>query len=255
MRSASRRATRCGRTPTCCRRRRHRRPERARRPAHRRRHRRGHGRRRVRPGTRAAAARRDARGARAKTARRRRAEPSSVGAVSIRPAPRPRGRLPVEGFRGGRRRFGHALDMAPRIDPALPLVWRSPAELQLGGLTPRVVMRDPGGLETGLVAALRHGASTLDAPHHRRGARRFARRGRSGARAARAGLRPGDGCPAPRIRPHRPVASSSMPTARSPACCSRTSPRSATDAVRLDDVDGGDAAGRDVALAVIAAPG
>ncbi len=53
--------------------------------------------------------------------------------------------------------------MAPRIDPALPLVWRSPAELQLGGLTPRVVIRDPGGLETGLVAALRHGAgySTL----------------------------------------------------------------------------------------------
>ena len=50
--------------------------------------------------------------------------------------------------------------MAPRIDPALPLVWRSPAELQLGGLTPRVVMRDPGALETGLVAALRHGAST-----------------------------------------------------------------------------------------------
>ena len=50
--------------------------------------------------------------------------------------------------------------MAPRIDPALPLVWRSPTELQLGGLTPRVVMRDPGGLETGLVAALRHGAST-----------------------------------------------------------------------------------------------
>ena len=49
--------------------------------------------------------------------------------------------------------------MAPRIDPALPLVWRSPAELQLGGLTPRVVMRDPGGLETGLLAALRHGAS------------------------------------------------------------------------------------------------
>lgn len=53
--------------------------------------------------------------------------------------------------------------MVPRIDPALPIVWRSPHELQFGALAPRVVLRDPGELETGLVAALRHGArlSTL----------------------------------------------------------------------------------------------
>lgn len=49
--------------------------------------------------------------------------------------------------------------MSPRIDPALPLVWRSPSELQLGGEVPRVVVRDPGRLETGLLSALRHGAS------------------------------------------------------------------------------------------------
>lgn len=49
--------------------------------------------------------------------------------------------------------------MAPRIDPALPLVWRSTSELQLGALAPRVVIPDPGDLETGLLAALRHGAS------------------------------------------------------------------------------------------------
>lgn len=48
--------------------------------------------------------------------------------------------------------------MSPRIDPLLPLVWRSPTELQLGA-TPRVVLRDPGEFETGLIAALRHGAS------------------------------------------------------------------------------------------------
>lgn len=47
--------------------------------------------------------------------------------------------------------------MSPRIDPALPLVWRSPGELQLGGEVPRVVLRDPGQLETGLLSALRHG--------------------------------------------------------------------------------------------------
>lgn len=49
--------------------------------------------------------------------------------------------------------------MSPRIDPALPLVWRSPGELQLGGEVPRVVIGDPGPLETGLLTALRHGAS------------------------------------------------------------------------------------------------
>jgi hypothetical protein len=49
--------------------------------------------------------------------------------------------------------------MAPRIDPALPLVWRSPTDLQLGAVEPRVVVPNAGELETGLLAALRHGAS------------------------------------------------------------------------------------------------
>lgn len=49
--------------------------------------------------------------------------------------------------------------MSPRIDPNLPLVWRTPNELQLGAAVPRVVLTDPGELETGLIAALRHGAS------------------------------------------------------------------------------------------------
>ena len=49
--------------------------------------------------------------------------------------------------------------MSPRIDPVLPIVWRSPTELQFGA-APRVVLHDPGGLETGLIAALRHRAST-----------------------------------------------------------------------------------------------
>ena len=56
-------------------------------------------------------------------------------------------------------RFGQALGMAPRIDPNLPLVWRSPNALQLGAAVPRVVLTDPGELENGLLAALRHGAS------------------------------------------------------------------------------------------------
>ena len=59
----------------------------------------------------------------------------------------------------GRPRVGHALGMAPRIDPALPLVWRTPTDVQLGATTARVVLRDAGDLEIGLIAALRHGAS------------------------------------------------------------------------------------------------
>jgi bacteriocin biosynthesis cyclodehydratase domain-containing protein len=60
---------------------------------------------------------------------------------------------------------GHALGMCPRIDPHLPLVWRSPRELQLGGLRPRAVVTDPDGVAAGLISALRHGArrSTLHA--------------------------------------------------------------------------------------------
>ena len=49
--------------------------------------------------------------------------------------------------------------MAPRIDPALPLVWRSPTTLQLGAAAPRVVLPEAGHVETGLIAALRSGAS------------------------------------------------------------------------------------------------
>ena len=49
--------------------------------------------------------------------------------------------------------------MAPRIDPALPLVWRTPTDVQLGATTARVVLRAAGDLEIGLIAALRHGAS------------------------------------------------------------------------------------------------
>lgn len=49
--------------------------------------------------------------------------------------------------------------MAPRIDPVLPLVWRTPTDLQLGATSARVVLRDAGDVETGLIAALRHGAS------------------------------------------------------------------------------------------------
>ena len=48
--------------------------------------------------------------------------------------------------------------MSPRIDPVLPIVWRSPTELQFGA-SPRVVLPEPGEFETGLVSALRHGAS------------------------------------------------------------------------------------------------
>ena len=49
--------------------------------------------------------------------------------------------------------------MAPRIDPALPLVWRSPTDIQLGAARPRVVLPGAGELELGLLTALRHGAS------------------------------------------------------------------------------------------------
>ncbi len=49
--------------------------------------------------------------------------------------------------------------MVPRIDPALPLVWRTPSDLQLGATSPRVVLQGADDLATGLIAALRHGAS------------------------------------------------------------------------------------------------
>lgn len=49
--------------------------------------------------------------------------------------------------------------MTPRLDPALPVVWRSPGELQLGGVRPVAVLTDPGPLELGLLSALGAGAS------------------------------------------------------------------------------------------------
>ncbi len=49
--------------------------------------------------------------------------------------------------------------MAPRIDPTLPLVWRSPTDLQLGATAARVILPDAGELEANLLAALRHGVS------------------------------------------------------------------------------------------------
>lgn len=57
------------------------------------------------------------------------------------------------------RRVGHALGMSPRIDPTLPLVWRSPTDLQLGAAEARVILSDAGELEMSLITALRHGAS------------------------------------------------------------------------------------------------
>lgn len=49
--------------------------------------------------------------------------------------------------------------MSPRIDPNLPLVWRSPTDLQLGAARPRVILPDAGELEANLISALRHGVS------------------------------------------------------------------------------------------------
>lgn len=49
--------------------------------------------------------------------------------------------------------------MSPRIDPTLPLVWRSPTDLQLGATRARVILPDAGELEANLISALRHGVS------------------------------------------------------------------------------------------------
>lgn len=49
--------------------------------------------------------------------------------------------------------------MTLRLDPALPLVWRSPNELQLGASRPVLVLRDPGELESTVLALLARGAS------------------------------------------------------------------------------------------------
>ena len=55
--------------------------------------------------------------------------------------------------------LGQALVMAPRIDPTLPLVWRSPTDVQLGATSARVVLPRAGALELSLVTALRAGVS------------------------------------------------------------------------------------------------
>lgn len=49
--------------------------------------------------------------------------------------------------------------MAPRIDPTLPLVWRSPTDVQLGATSARVILPRAGTLELSLVTALRAGVS------------------------------------------------------------------------------------------------
>ncbi|SFR74537.1 hypothetical protein SAMN05428970_1737 [Agromyces sp. CF514] len=49
--------------------------------------------------------------------------------------------------------------MTLQLDPALPLVWRSPDDLQLGAAEPVAVIERPGDLEHGLLSALGHGAS------------------------------------------------------------------------------------------------
>ncbi len=53
--------------------------------------------------------------------------------------------------------------MTLRLDPALPLVWRTPDDLQVGAAAPIAVFEGAGDVETGLIAALRHGVhlSTL----------------------------------------------------------------------------------------------
>ena len=53
----------------------------------------------------------------------------------------------------------HASGMTPRLDPALPLVWRSPRDLQLGGVRPVAVVPDPSPAELGVLRALASGAS------------------------------------------------------------------------------------------------
>ncbi len=49
--------------------------------------------------------------------------------------------------------------MTLRLDPALPLVWRTPEDLQVGAAAPVAVFERAGDVEAGLIAALRHGVS------------------------------------------------------------------------------------------------
>src|SRR6218665_1571790 len=50
--------------------------------------------------------------------------------------------------------------MAPRLDPNLPIVWRTPYKLQLGSFTPVCVLDNPGRAECELLELLQVGAST-----------------------------------------------------------------------------------------------
>ena len=49
--------------------------------------------------------------------------------------------------------------MTLRLDPALPLVWRTPEDLQVGAAAPVAVLEGAGDVEAGLITALRHGVS------------------------------------------------------------------------------------------------
>ena len=154
-----------------------------------------------------------------RTARLRRpAGPVALGATAVHAC----GRIPTA-FRRfaacSRHGPAHRPGTPPRLAHALRAAARR-AEL-------RLVLRDPGAPETGLIAALRHGASLSTLRTDRRGARRRPRRGRASARAARAAF--DDATDVPRPAPTGPRRGSwSTPIASSPACCSRTSPRSAT---------------------------
>ncbi len=62
--------------------------------------------------------------------------------------------------------------MPARIDPRIPLVWRTPADLQLGAARPLAVLRDADHVDLALVEALRAGAgrASLDRLAQRLGA-------------------------------------------------------------------------------------
>lgn len=59
--------------------------------------------------------------------------------------------------------------MELRLPPGVPLVWRSPTELQLGGVNARAVIREPSAATERLIESLRSGGTL--AQFHERGAR------------------------------------------------------------------------------------
>ncbi len=52
-----------------------------------------------------------------------------------------------------------SLGMAVRIDPRIPVVWRSPSDLQLGAARPLAVIRDADDVDLALLEAMRAGAA------------------------------------------------------------------------------------------------